>query len=143
MSIPCAVPVAASPQPARIVPTPGSNSMLCRALAGSLFALLAALPAHAQSAEKTIGIPNTINLITSDSVRQGSPTDWNALAPLRNTSTLDLLHQSPTPLIDLGLIGIKLSQEVPVIDIIQELVYAKPTVTVEESVWFPVTKGLY
>ncbi len=93
--------------------------------------------------QKTIGIPNTINLITSDSVRQGSPTDWNALAPLRNTSTLDLLHQSPTPLIDLGLIGIKLSQEVPVIDIIQELVYAKPTVTVEESVWFPVTKGLY
>ena len=93
--------------------------------------------------QKTIGQPNAIGLIANDSVRPNSPTDWNALAPLRSTSTMDLLHQTPTPLIDLGFIGIKLSQEVPVIDVIQELVYAKPTVTVQEEVWFPVTKGLY
>lgn len=87
------------------------------------------------------GTPNTLNTIANYSVRV--PTDWNEFDQLRTPSSLVPLHLTLTSPEGLGFIGVRIAQDVPVSDIIQELVYPKPTVTVREDVWFPVTKGLY
>ena len=57
MSIPCASCAAVPRQRTRNVASSSSIPGLCRVLAVSLFALLAASPARAQSPEKTIGLP--------------------------------------------------------------------------------------
>lgn len=91
--------------------------------------------------QPVFGSPDAINRIASDTVN--NPADWSVLSGLRQTSSLESLHQNPVPLMALGFIGIRQSATVPVSDIAQELFYDKSTVTVQEDCWMPIMNGLY
>ena len=92
--------------------------------------------------EKVVGPPRALYLITDRSAR--SAADWTEFGKLSHPSSLAELHNtSPLPMIALGFVGVRLSQDVPVSDIARKLIYASPFVTVREDVWLPVTKGLY
>ena len=88
-----------------------------------------------------VGPPSALYFVADHSARSAS--DWNLFSQLSHPSSLAELHQNPLPMIALGFVGVRLSQDVPVSDIVRQLVYNSPSVTVREDVWIPVTKGLY
>ena len=90
---------------------------------------------------KVTGQPGVLYTIVDNSA--ADPADWAWFAQLSRPSSLDALHTPLVPLSALGFIGIRQSHDVPVRQIIQDLVYNKASVHVSEEVWLPITKNLY
>jgi len=69
--------------------------------------------------------------------------DWAIFSQLSQPSSLAALYQNPNSIVPLGFVGVRYSKQVPVLDILQELVYNRASVQVQEDCWMPVMKGLY
>ena len=91
--------------------------------------------------KKVLGSPGVLYTIADHSTAK--PADWSEFTLLSHPSALESLHSAFVPLSALGFIGVRQSHDVPVRQLIQDLVYNKPSVHVSEEVWLPVTKGLY
>jgi len=89
------------------------------------------------------GPTNMFSVTTLHIARPDNPNDWSIFSQLPQPSSLAALHQSPAALASLGFIGIRYNQQVPVLEILQELVYNRSTILVQEDCWMPVTRGLY
>ncbi len=85
--------------------------------------------------------PTTLQLIAGRTVANTS--QWQPFANLHHPSTLEALQHDPVPLMALGFIGVRLSTDVTVPQIAQDLFYADATVTVQEESWIPILNGLY
>lgn len=88
-----------------------------------------------------VGQPTALYTLSDHSAR--SVSDWAEFTKLSHPSSLAELHQNSPPMIALGFVGVRLTQDVPVSDIVRQLIYNSPSVTVREDVWVPATKGLY
>ena len=88
------------------------------------------------------GDPAAIKNIADHTARQGSQ-DWGVFLGLHQPSSIEALHQTPVPMMALGFVGVRCTVQVPVSDIVQELVYASPEVKEQEDCWMPVMRGLY
>ena len=80
-------------------------------------------------------------LVTSNAVAlPGKLAGW---VPNTPTNALATLGNSPNPAGDFFLVKGEASGEVPILPIIQRLVYAHSTLEVESDVWLVWTKGIY
>jgi hypothetical protein len=97
--------------------------------------------------QAVVGSPDALRLIADHSVRANTDSDWNRFDDLEQRtshgSSLRNMHQPPLRMIELGFAGMRGREIVPVTNIIQELIYDRPDVLVQETVWIPVTRDLY
>jgi hypothetical protein len=80
-------------------------------------------------------LPNIVNR----SVQNAD--DWAYVAALPNPTPIFGLHENPLPMLELSLVNAEDSEDVPVEESVQNLIYGRDHVRVKHSVWMPVMKG--
>jgi hypothetical protein len=87
------------------------------------------------------GIPFMLASIAERTVRDDG--EWGYVSGLPNPTPIFGLHENPMPMLELSLVKAEDSEDVPVDEAVQNLIYGRDHVRVKHTVWMPAMGGLF